>query len=163
MPTGFGVVDSIIAAKKAYDEKDLRTCLFHTLAAVAATSRKRFPERQRGQSGYKGDRDAFTEFIGNDLGSNFPGNIQIVGAIRAQFRNQMRSLPEILYDLRNDLFHEAEIKDIDFVWSDDLLIMPRPRLLLSSGLIMSLMRLVVRAPENSTLFPPSTHNTLFTS
>jgi len=118
------------------------------LAAISATSRKRYPKN----AGHT-DKEAFTKFLGQDLYTAFPGRCG--DGLKIRFRGEALSLQDMLYKfVRCELAHEAELPvDVYFYPDDKIGFQIRDtKVGFSEELINALMYVVVKAPENEGLF-----------
>lgn len=117
------------------------------LTAVAATARRRYPDRKK-----IGDREAFEKFVST------ASSVRILGV---EFRGELHSIERILYKwLRCELVHEGGVPvDIRFTNNGD----PRSRgiraggapeyvLELTEGWFHFLISIVVSAEENESDF-----------
>jgi hypothetical protein len=129
-------------ARILYDNNRREGALLSVLIAVAATSRKRYPQRTLT------DRDAFTRFVGEEMLTI----TRVVQNFNVNYRGQMRPLQDFLYKfVRCQLAHEAELPaDIIFVPGSGLQVSVEPiRIVFSDVLIDGLARAVEKAPENA--------------
>jgi hypothetical protein len=117
--------------------------LISALIAVAATSRKRYPDR-----GKHNDRQAFEQFLTDAS----PGRISV------EYRGECQPIEHIFYKfLRCQLVHEGELPvDIEITENDGLSFRAggRPEFVLkvSRGWFHFLIRCVEAAKENQGLF-----------
>jgi hypothetical protein len=116
------------------------------LIAVAATARKRFPDRKLG-----GDRYAFERFLQSAHSVR----------LRVEYRGECREIEHIFYKwFRCELVHEGGLPiDIKFMPDDEPGALsvraggaPEFILRVSEGWFHHLIGAVMRAPENGTLF-----------
>lgn len=155
--------------------------LICTLIAVAATSRKRYPDRNKVK-----DNKAFKKFISEELSKYGPGwnentkvrfrftdkpvkpvtvkiNLRQLSSSKAKLKpsNDMDDLPEttcseVLYKyVRCCLVHEATLSESVVIKEEDSLnitITNHSKITFTTGLILYLTKIVVEAPENSDLF-----------
>lgn len=120
--------------------------LLNAVIAVAATARRRFPDRKA-----VGDREAFERFL------------EAVQSVRmsVEYRGACEPIEHILYKwLRCELVHEGGLPvDIEFVQGDPDVLSVRAGgkpdfvLRLSESWFDHLIGAVVSAPENAGLFP----------
>ena len=128
------------------------------LIAVAATARKRYPRPM-------GDRKAFTSFVADISHTILTGEIGGPGPVYLRFytedRADHRTLEDMLYaELRCNLVHEAELKEIGFSESravdgklvGALSVPTRGRGVIPAFWVLHLIAAVKAAPENSDLF-----------
>lgn len=133
-------------ARVLYSDGHREGALLSVLIAVAATSRRRYP------NGTFGDKEAFTRFVGEEM-------LTVTGRVQnynVAFRGQMMPLQDLLYKfVRCELAHEAELPaDIVFERGDHLRVKVEPaRITFSDVLIDGLALAVEQAPENADLFP----------
>jgi hypothetical protein len=115
------------------------------LVAVAATSRRRFPDRKA-----VSDREAFERFI----------SAAHTVRLSVEYRGEVHPIEHVLYKwLRCELVHEGEVPvDIAFMPDHDPGALsvraggaPEFVLMLSHGWLQHLVGAVVGAPENGTL------------
>ena len=131
--------------------------LLSICAAISATSMKRYPESE-----VKGDREAFTRFLGDEMRVVTKGGVVnfFVGCQSVRRPNQysdgMMPLQDVLYEfVRCSLSHDAQIADRVEILTDgrfSCAVQP-DRIVLGGGLIGGLIRVVEFAPENSHEFP----------
>lgn len=140
------IQDRIAKADADFAAGDYDNALIQVLIAVAATSKKRYPNY--------GDRKAFESFLASDFGPSLGiGG----GYIAISYRGNDESVEHIIYKyLRCKHFHEAEgAPDIVLVPpTTSLVIKPSSEQLeVSYYLIDRLMYVVENASENIGLFP----------
>lgn len=125
----------------------LEGALITTCVAIAATSRKRYPDRVTHV-----DRQAFEQFLIDERPKYLSGN-----EYEIEFHGEMRPLENILYKfVRNCLIHESELEEhISFEYGDFLLDKrgTTEYFTFSSELVLRLMWIVETAPENEGVFP----------
>lgn len=125
--------------------------LLSLLVAVAATSRRRYPQRKsKTTPAGMTDREAFTKFMHDEMPA-----IARVQDLDVKFRGSMIRLEELFYEfVRCELAHEAtlphdvrfERTDRQYVKVDDAFVE------LSDGWLDSIANAVQNAPENVDLF-----------
>jgi hypothetical protein len=124
--------------------------LLSALVAVAATSRKRYPDREKIK-----DNKAFKKFISEELSKYGPGWSENT-KVNIQFRGKKLMLPDVLYKLvRCELAHEAEIPEFISFKNEkglNITILDNKEITFSNEIILYLIKIVVEAPENNDLF-----------
>jgi len=115
------------------------------LIAVAASSRRRYPDRKTIK-----DREAFERFLTEAMSAR----------LHVEYRGDCHSVEHIFYKwLRCELVHEGGLPlDIEFMSPDDGLSLraggaPEYVLKVSRGWFHHLVRAVMTAPENREFFP----------
>jgi hypothetical protein len=132
------------------------------LIAAAATARKRYPRPI-------GDRQAFTSFICDIAGVFLNGETGRPGPVYIRFYSESRAdhrkLEDIFYtELRCNLVHEAELKEIGFSeskleggrYEGTLSVPTRGPGEIPDFWVLNLIAAVKTAPENSDLFSGAT-------
>lgn len=130
--------------------------LLSICAAISATSRKRYPDREM-----INDRQAFTMFLGEEIRVASAGafvNLS-VGCPRNsgdQSGKETMPLQDVLYKfVRCMLAHEGRVgANVEFASTDQLSFeMRSDRMILGGQLLRGLLRVVEYAPENASEFP----------
>ncbi|PYR30360.1 MAG: hypothetical protein DMF90_27855 [Acidobacteria bacterium] len=127
------------------------------LIATAATAKKRYPT--------KGDKEGFKTFICDIARTIITGEVGGASPLHINFytenRAETRTLEDIMYiELRCNLVHEAELKDVTFSEStskDDryegtLNVPTKGRAVIPDFWVLNLIAAVKAAPENTDLF-----------
>jgi hypothetical protein len=130
-----------------------------TLIATAATARRRYPRPMS-------DNKSFKSFICDIAGIVLTGKLEAPGPLYFRFytnnRAEHRTLEDILYtELRCNLVHEAELKEVGFskstVEGDQLVaslsVPTRGAAEIPDFWVLHLMAAVKAAPENRDLWP----------
>jgi hypothetical protein len=123
--------------------------LLLVLIAVAATSRKRYP-----QSKYR-DGEAFREFVCEEMCKYAPGWKKNT-KVQVEFRGEPLWMPKVLYKfVRCNLAHEAEVPI--FIFFKDgkdfsVTVINNEQLVISNVIFHYLRKIVIEAPENADLF-----------
>jgi hypothetical protein len=123
------------------------SALVLVLVAIAGTSKKRYPPSHPGD---RNDRKSFTRFVHDEMRVITPCT-----NMTAKLGGRTMSIEDILYEfLRCKILHEAEMpKEVLFEDCKDFRIRPGPGcLVMSANWIVGLMRSVVLARENKSLF-----------
>jgi hypothetical protein len=124
--------------------------LLAAVVAVAATSRKRYPDRDAIP-----DNKAFKTFVSEELSKYGPGWSEDT-EIDILFRGEKIWLPQVLYDfIRCELAHVAELPEFISFKNEkglNITILDNKEITFSNELIPYLIKIVIEAPENSDLF-----------
>jgi hypothetical protein len=124
------------------------------LIAIAATSRKRYPQGTPSKWKPKnkmGDCEAFKTFMAEEIDKVMPFNVRAI----TQFRDGKTPLSDLLYEvMRCDLIHEGKLpSDVSMSESQDAQIKVGPTLVFSGSFVDQLANAVIQAEENKDLFP----------
>jgi len=152
------VKDRIEDAQVLYKNGRYEGALVSVLMAVAATSRKRYPDpKPRKLKGKKAeyknsDNYVFRKFISEEMPKLAPGWSED-NPLPISFQGEQLLLPELLYRyIRCELYHKAELPTcIKFNDGEGLevTVLNNKEITFSKGLISYLTKLVVEAPENA--------------
>jgi hypothetical protein len=119
------------------------------LAAVAGTSRKRYPKDK-----FKDD-DAFKKFVSEEMSKYAPGWKKDTN-VKIKIQGRKLWMPHELYKfVRCELFHEAELPDfISFKGENgfNVTVLNNEQLIISDSIFHYLKKIVIDAPENTDLF-----------
>lgn len=130
--------------------------LLSACAAISATSRKRYSDRQAMK-----DREAFTKFLGEEMrvvtaGAVITLNVACSGANTTKYRGGIMPLQDVLYEfVRCTLAHESRIgENVEFAETDAISVEVKDdRLILGGEMLRRLLIVAEYAPENATEFP----------
>jgi len=126
--------------------------LLLVLIAVAATSRKRYPNRKK-----ISDNKAFKKFVSEEMSRYAPGWKENT-KVQIEFQGKPLWMPEVLYEyVRNELTHKAELPEfISFKdeqgFSFNVSVLNNKELTMSDTIFHYLKKIVIDAPENADLF-----------
>lgn len=124
--------------------------LLLVLIAVAATSRKRYPNRKK-----ISDNKAFKKFVSEEMSRYAPGWKENT-KVQVKFRGKSLWMPKFLYEfIRNELAHEAKLPEfISFKDEHDfnITVLNNEQLIISDAIFHYLRKIVIEAPENADLF-----------
>lgn len=141
------VRDRIDEAHLLFAAGKLEGALVLTCIGIAATSRKRYPNRNT-----HNDREAFEQFLIDERSKYLGGH-----EVRIEFQGELRTFENMVYKfVRNFLVHEAELEDhLSFEYGDYLLDKRGTSefFTFSSELVSRLMWVVETSPENKGVFP----------
>jgi hypothetical protein len=139
------IANRVKKAEEDHAKGDYENALIQALIAVAATSKKRYPNA--------GDAQAFTQFLKDDFLKKIQPNISILGGgLKVLYEGKLVDIEPILYKyVRCYLLHEAEIapklrilgSDLGFSISYDSGVLE-----IGWGVVEILTRIVKEAPEN---------------
>lgn len=124
--------------------------LLSVLVAVAATSRKRYPETEIPRDG-----PAFKKFVSEEMSKYAPGWKEDT-KVQINFRGRPLFMPHELYKfVRCELAHQAELPE--FVSFKDeqgfnITVLNNKQLIISHTIFHYLRKIVIEAPENTDLF-----------
>jgi len=140
---GGGIADRVDDAMLLWANGHLKGAFLLALVAVAATARKRYPDKKR-----VSDREAFERFL------------ESAHSVRlsVEFRGDLQPIEHVYYKwFRCELVHEGDVPyDVEFIDSEALEVRaggaPDFVLKISHGWFNHFISAVVTAPENSGLF-----------
>jgi hypothetical protein len=148
------VRDRIEDSKLLFNAGRLEGALISALIAVAATSRKRYPDRSS-----IGDRRAFERFLEDERPTLSGGK-----EVRIELNGEHHTLENILYRfIRSYLVHEGELEEhVSFEYGDFLFDKrgTTDYFTFSSELVLRLAYIVEMAPENKGVFPEGLYDRL---
>lgn len=154
------IKDRIEDALVLYKNGRYEGALVSVLMAVAATSRKRYPDpKSRKLQGKKKNKNSdnyvFRKFISEEMPKLAPGWSEDK-PLPIRFQEEQLLLPELLYRyIRCEFFHKAKLPTcIKFKDGKNLevIVLNNKEITFSKGLISYLTKVVVDAPENAGLF-----------